>query len=243
MAVERIQYRAGALDCDGALVWDENITKPRPLLLMAPNWLGVTDDAIKRTQMMTGDRYIGFVVDMYGGGKTSAGPPESAALMEPLKADPQARRLRMTAALDAMTSEARKRGIGDDRRRAAVGFCFGGGNVLELARSGADIAAVVSVHGDLPSSQPVAAGDIRAAMLVLHGSRDPVAPKSERDAFEAEMDAAGAHWQMTTFGGLVHSFAESEANFKGVAEYNAAGARQSYAMIETFIADAFAGRL
>ena len=243
MAVERIAYMAGGLACNGALVWDEKVTHPRPLLLMAPNWLGVTDDAIKRTQMMAGDRYIGFVVDMYGHGKTSAGPPESAALMEPIKTNPAERRVRMTAALDTLTLEARRRGIGDGNRKAAVGFCFGGGNVLELARSGADVQAVVCLHGDLTTSQPAVAGSVRSAILVLHGAKDPVAPKAERDALEAELEAAGARWQMLTFGGLVHSFAEAEANVKGVAEYNPAAARQSYAMIDSFISDAFAGRL
>ena len=243
MAVDRIAYMAGGLACNGALVWDEKTSAPRPLLLMAPNWLGVTDDAIKRTQMMAGDRYIGFVADMYGGGKTVSGPPESAALSDAVKAIPGERRRRIVAALDTLTSESRKRGIGDPNRRAAVGFCFGGGNVLELARSGASVQAAVCLHGDLTTPRPATPGSIRSAILVLHGAKDPVAPKAERDALEAEMDAAGAHWQMLTFGGLVHSFAEAEANVKGVAEYNAAAARQSYAMVDSFISDAFAGRL
>ena len=243
MAVERIGYQAGGLACNGALVWDDTVKHPRPLLLMSSNWLGVNDDAIKRTQMMTGDRYIGFVADMYGGGRHVAGPPDAAPLADALRKDPGERRRRIVAALDTLTVESRKRGIGDANRRAAVGFCFGGGNVLELARTGAAVQAVVCLHGDLTTPQPAAPGSIRSAVLVLHGSKDPVAPKAERDALEAEMEAAGAHWQMLTFGGLVHSFAESEANVKGVAEYNAAAARQSYAMIDNFISDAFAGRL
>ena len=243
MAVERIAYQAGGLACSGALVWDAKVAHPRPLLLMSPNWLGVNEDAIKRTEMMAGDSYIGFVADMYGGGKHVGGPPEAAPLANALRQDPTERRRRIVAALDALVAESRKRGIGDANRAAAVGFCFGGGNVLELARAGAHVQAVVCLHGDLTTPQPATPGSIRAAVLVLHGAKDPVAPKAERDAFEAEMEAAGACWQMLTFGGLVHSFAEADADVKGVAEYNPAAARQSYAMIDSFVSDAFAGRL
>ena len=89
-------------------------------------------------------------------------------------------------------------------RQAAAGLCFGGGNVLELARTGADVKAVVCLHGDLLTPTPARAGEIKAAVCVLHGSADPVVPKKDRDAFEAEMEASGAKWQMLVFGGLLH---------------------------------------
>ena len=94
--------------------------------------------------------------------------------------------------------------------------------MLELARSGADVNAVVCLHGDLATTMPAKKGDIKAAVFVIHGSKDPVAPKADRDALEAEMDGAGANWQMLDFGGRLHSFAEEETMMKGVAEYNAA---------------------
>lgn len=244
MAVERISYTTGGRTYLGALVWNDKITTPRPLLLMAPNWLGVTPEAIQRTQMMAGDRFVAFVADMYGDGKIVAGPPESADLANAVRADSPERRRRIVAALDTLTAEAARRGIGDASRRAAAGFCFGGGNVLELARAGAGVQAVVSLHGDLTCPLPVRdSGCIKARILVIHGSKDPVAPKAERDAFEAEMDGVGASWQLLTFGGLVHSFCEEENNVPGIAEFDSAAARQSYAMIERFIDDAFAGRL
>jgi dienelactone hydrolase len=243
MAVERISYHAGGKRFIGALVHDERTSAKRPLLLMAPNWLGVTEDAISRTQMMAGSRFVGFVTDMYGDGKVSAGPPEAAQLADALRADPNERRLRIGAALSALVSESEKRGIGDLSRKAAVGFCFGGGNVLELARAGADLQAVVSLHGDLTSRLPAKPGDIKAALLVAHGAADPVCPKAQRDAFETEMEAAKASWQMLTFGHLVHSFCEPDANMPGLAEYNEVAARQSYRLIDQFIADAFDGRV
>src|SRR5262249_62009951 len=117
-------------------------------------------------------------------------------------------RKRGAAALDTLVKEADKRGIGDASRKAAVGFCFGGGNVLELARSGAAIDAVVSLHGDLATTMPAKAGDIKAAVFVIHGSKDPVAPKADRDALEAELDGAGANWQLPDFGGRLDSLPE-----------------------------------
>ena len=97
---------------------------------------------------------------------------------------------RIAAALDTLRARKRKRKIGDLKRQAAVGFCFGGGNVLELARSGADIQAVICLHGDLLTPMPAKPGDIKAAICVMHGSKDPVVPKKDRDSFEAEMEAS-----------------------------------------------------
>ncbi len=243
MAVERITYCAGGNTFIGTLVYDETKKGKRPLMLVAPNWLGVSADAITRTQTMVASRYIGFVADMYGNGKVSEGPPEAAALADALRADPHERRLRIQAALAALVEESERRGIGDTARKAAVGFCFGGGNVLELARAGAELQAAVSVHGDLNTLLPARVGDIRTALLVLHGAADPVAPKAQRDALEAEMEAAKAQWQMLTFGHTLHSFCEPEANVPGIAKYNEPAARQSYRLIDEFISDAFAGRL
>ena len=138
MAVEKIQYQAGSVTGHGALVWNEKVSGKRPLLLVMPNWLGVTDIVVKRAAKMAGDNYIAFVADMYGNGKTSEGPPESQELMMAVRKDRVEGRKRVNAALNSLVAEANKRGIGDASRKAAVGFCFGGGNVLELARSGAN---------------------------------------------------------------------------------------------------------
>jgi dienelactone hydrolase len=243
LAVERIDYRAGNTACNGALVYDENVEGRRPLLLMAPNWLGVTADAIKRAAAIAGDKYVAFVADMYGGGKASAGPPESAELANGLRANAPERRRRIAAALEALRAASDKRGIGDLTHQAAVGFCFGGGNVLELARTGADLKAVICLHGDLATPLPAKAGDIKAAICVMHGSKDPVVPKKDRDSFEAEMEASGAKWQMLVFGGLLHSFCEPESDVPGIARYDAGAARQSYALIDYFATAAFEGKL
>ena len=239
MAVERIQYQAGSVTGHGALVWNDKVSGKRPLLLVMPNWLGVTDIAIKRAGEMAGDKYVAFVADMYGNGKTSAGPPESEELMMSVRGDRVEGRKRVVAALNTLIAEAEKRGIGDSKRKAAVGFCFGGGNVLELARTGADLDAVVCLHGDLATTMPAKTGDIKAAVFVMHGSKDPVAPKKDRDALEDEMDGAGANWQLLVFGGRLHSFAEAETKMPGVAEFCPRAAHQTYRMVDDFIQDAF----
>jgi dienelactone hydrolase len=243
VAVERINYQAGQVACSGALVYDERVSGRRPLLLLAPNWLGMSDDSIKRAATMAGSKYVAFVADMFGGGKVANGPPEAAPLANALRADAPERRRRIVAALDTLRAESEKRGIGDLKRQAAVGFCFGGGNVLELARSGADIQAVICLHGDLLTPLPAKPGDIKAAICVAHGSADPVVPKSDRDAFEAEMEASGAKWQMLVFGGLLHSFCEVESDVPGIARYDAGAARQSYNMVDDFVTAAFEQKL
>ena len=243
MTVERIDYQAGSVAANGALVYDERVSGQRPLLLMAPNWLGMTEESIKRAATIAGSKYVVFVADMYGGGKIAAGPPESGPLADALRADAPERRRRITAALDTLRSESAKRNIGDPTRQAAIGFCFGGGNVLELARAGAGIQAVVCLHGDLLTPLPAQAGAIKAAVCVLHGSQDPVVPRKDRDAFEAEMEASGAKWQMLIFGGLLHSFCEVESDVPGIARYDAGAARQCFNMIDDFATAAFDGKL
>jgi dienelactone hydrolase len=230
----------GGLTGEGALVYDETISRKRPAVLMAPNWMGLTDKAIERGTLVAGDRYVVLVADMYGKGKRPADFSEAAALANPLRENALEQRRRIRAAYDALIAEGSRRNL-IDGRRAAIGFCFGGGNVLELARDGADLAAAVSIHGDLKTAAPAKPGAVKAALLVTHGAPDVVVPKADRDAFEAEMETAGARWQMLTFGGLVHSFCEPENPVPGIAQYDAAAARQSYRMIGQYIEDAFAG--
>jgi len=142
-----------------------------------------------------------------------------------------------------MIKECERRDIGDTKLRAAIGYCFGGANVLDLARNGADVAAVVSMHGSFRTSMPAKQGEVKAAVLAVHGAADPIAPKAERDGLEAEMDAAGARWVMLNYGGVVHAFTNENAKMPGVAVYYEPATRQGYALAHTFIGDAFAKRL
>jgi dienelactone hydrolase len=183
-----------------------------------------------------------FVADMFGEGNGPVGTEDPMAFLKPFMADVPGMRRRINAALDTLTREADRRAIGDINRRAAIGFCFGGLNVLDLARTGADVQAVVSMHGTLVTPEPAKRGDIKAAVLAVHGAADPVAPRGEREAFEAEMTEAGACWAMLTFGDVVHAFTDAHVNVPGVAVYDEPATRHGFALAHAFIADAFAGR-
>jgi dienelactone hydrolase len=242
MKADIIRYTMGTKTSEGVLVYDETITEPRPAVLVAPNWMGMTDKAIERGKLLAADRYVVFMADLYGEKIRPADFKQAAELANPLRADSAETRRRMRAAYDTLVVQGNARRL-IDGRRAAIGFCFGGGNVLELARDGADLAAVVSIHGDLITQSPAAKGTVKAAILVAHGIPDPVVPKAHRDAFESEMDAAGATWEMLLFSGVLHAYTDQGADVPGIAAYDESATRQTYALTHTFIADAFAGRL
>lgn len=242
MKAELIRYSMGALTAEGALVYDERIAGRRPAVVVAPNWMGVTAKAIERGKLVAGDRYVVLVADIYGAGTRPADFGEAAQLANPLRADSAEARRRIGAALATLIAEGSKRDL-IDGRRAAIGFCFGGGNVLELARAGADVAAAVSIHGDLKTAAPAAKGAVKAKLLVAHGAPDPVVPKADRDAFEAEMAAAGAQWQMLVFSGVYHAYTDQGFDVPGVAVWDEPASRQTYALAHQFIADAFENRL
>ena len=241
MKIESIGYQLDVRRSRGALVYDDTIRGRLPALLMSPNWLGATPTANVRAEMLARYGYVAFVADMYGENVRPKNFDEAAELANPLRDDPPEARRRIRAAYDAFLREARRRDLINDRR-AAVGFCFGGGNVLDLARDGADVHAVVAIHSDLKTKQPAAKGAVKAALLAIHGAPDPVVPKADRDAFEAEMDAAGAKWQMMVFSGILHAYTDQGVDVPGVAKWDEATTRQTYALTNAFIADAFAGR-
>src|SRR5258706_14135296 len=239
MAVESIFYSVSGLSCRGALVWDDGVKALRPLLLMAPNWRGVIKPAIETGQMLAQQGYVVFVADMFGEGNGPVGTENPMEFLRPFMSDVPGMRRRIAAALDTLTRESDRRAIGDINRRAAIGFCFGGLNVLDLARVGADVQAVVSMHGTLTTPHPAKRGDIKPAVPAVHGAADPVAPKSERDAFEAEMTEAGARWALLTFGDVVHAFTDPASDVPGRAQWNEPATRHGYALAHAYIADAF----
>lgn len=241
MRVETIRYEFAGRNYSGALVYEEN-QPPRPAVLMGPNWMGVTDKAVERAKLLAAGRYVVFIADMYGEGVRPSDFPGAAALANPLRENPAEARRRVRAGYETMVREAEKRGLINDNR-AAIGFCFGGGNVLDLARDGADLQAIVAVHSDLKTVLPANKGDIKGRVLIIHGAPDPVVPKADRDAIESELDAAGVAWQMHLFSGLLHAYTDQGADVPGIAGYDEPGSRQTYALTHAFIADAFAGKL
>ena len=200
-----ISWKVGEQAFSGFVVYDDASAEKRPGLLMVPDWLGVTPNAVEKAKQVASDDYVVLVVDMYGKGVRPKNPEQAMAQVKKLYADRSAMRLRMNKALDVLRTGAGKAPV-DPGRIAAFGYCFGGSSVLELARSGADVAGVVSFHGGLDTGMPAAQGAVKAPVLVLNGADDKgVAPHIA--AFEQEMNAAGADWQFVNFSGAVHCFA------------------------------------
>lgn len=235
-----IPYEIDGQKFEGALVAPRRRRK-HPGLIMAPNWFGVTADAVRRAGIFSELGYVVLVPDLYGAGHRPTNMDEAAALANPLRADALKVRGRMLRALDVLESEGAKRKLLAPEGRGALGFCFGGGNALELARSGAPIQAAISIHGDLETALPATSNDIKAAILVLHGEADPVAPKQHRDSFEAEMNGAAAAWQMVVFGGVLHAYTDEGVDAPPIARYDAYAAKQTYLLAHGFLRNAFAG--
>jgi dienelactone hydrolase len=227
-------YRDGDVELRGIVERPEQPNGRAVLVLHEAPGLG--DNARRRTRMLAELGYVALAADLYGGGRTFDGT-EAVAQMDALRGDPQVFRRRVKAGLDAL-SEISGQPIG---RCAAVGYCFGGLAVLELARSGAPLAAVVSFHGLLTTAAPATAGDIATRVLACTGAKDPLVPLADVAAFSSEMDAAGADWQLIVYGRALHSF--TNRNVAGGADprmdYDPAADRQSWAAALMFLDEAF----
>ena len=185
--------------------------------------------------------FVVFLADVYSTGVRPSNSEEAGAAAGALLADRKKLRGRVNAAFDILLNWAQGERQVDLSRTAAIGFCFGGSAVLELARSGRDIGAVVSFHGGLATSLPAEAGSIQASILVLHGAKDPLVPAEDVAAFFAEMTAAEADWQFVSFGNAVHSFTDPTASWAGTAEYHEPSANLAFAFMREFLADRLAG--
>lgn len=179
---------------------------PRACVLVCHGGSGPNEHAWTRARRLSDLGYVAFAPDLLGGPFPDR--QTHLSVLRSLVAEPLRLRRRAIAALDALRTLPQA----DRTRAAAIGFCFGGTVVLELARSGADIAAVVSFHGRLGSSAPANPGSVRASILVCAGSADPFVGADERQAFETEMTRAGADWQMIVYSGALHGFTEANVN-------------------------------
>jgi dienelactone hydrolase len=235
---EPISWSHDGVDFDGYLVYDKGGKDLRPGLLMVPNWMGVNDSAIEKARQVAGDDYVVLLVDMYGRGVRPANPQEAGKAAGAVYADRPALRGRIQAALGTLRAQAGKVPV-DAARIGGFGFCFGGAVALELARSGADVAGVVSFHGNLSTTLPAGSGAVKAGVLVLNGADDTYVPAEQIAAFEAEMKAAGADWQFVNYAGAVHCFAEADANSPPGCVYHERSAKRAYRAMEDFFDERF----
>ena len=228
----QIRYRDGQTPLVGALVFDQAVQPRRPGILVVHGGAGRDAHAEGRAERLAALGYVAFACDMYGDGVAGDRGRIVACITE-LRADRQRLRARAQMGIDVLASDPHC-----DGRIAAVGYCFGGMVVLELARSGLDLAAVVCVHGSLSTTQPAQTGAITARMLVCHGALDPHSPPPHVAAFVAEMNATGADWRLNVYGGAMHGFTHEDAQGQtpGVAYHPRSDAR-SAAAIQAFLAE------
>ena len=232
-----IDYKQGDATLEGLLTWDDAKSGPRPAVLVVHQWKGLSDYEKKRSTMLADLGYVVFAVDIYGKGIRPTNPKDAAAMAGKFKSDRNLLRARVNAGLAVL----KKQELTDPKRIGAIGYCFGGTTVLELVRSGAEVAGVVSFHGGLNTPTPDDAKNIKARVLACHGADDPFVPPAEVTAFEEEMRKGGADWQLVSYGNAVHSFTDWNAggdNSKGAA-YNAKADARSWEAMQSFFAELF----
>jgi len=233
---QSVEYQQGDTVCEGFLVYDGSVQGKRPGVLVAHQWKGLTDYEKKRAEMLAKLGYVVFCADIYGKGIRASNPQDAAKLAGKYKGDRPLLRARVNAALEQL----KKQPLADPQKIGAIGYCFGGTTVLELARSGAEVAGVVSFHGGLNTPTPADAKNVKGKVLACHGADDPYVPPAEVAAFEEEMRKGGVDWQLAAYGGAVHSFTDWNAgndNSKGAA-YNAKADQRSWQAMQDFLAEA-----
>ncbi|MFC3650229.1 dienelactone hydrolase family protein [Dyella humi] len=222
------------------LVYDDASHAKRPGLVMVPNWYGINDGAIKKADMIAGKDYVILLTDMYGENvRPQPGHADQAkAATAALYGDRAVMRKRIDEALAQLKAQATNAPI-DTSKLAAIGFCFGGTAVLDLARSGADVAAIVSFHGGLTTDDPSLAKNIKARVLVMNGADDK-GTMPDADKFMDEMRSSPADWQFVVLGNAVHCFTEVDENSPGC-KYDPRAAARSYRLMHDWLHAAFSG--
>lgn len=235
---ETVDYQDGDTVLEGFLAHDNSNRGKRPGVLVVHQWQGITDYERMRARMLAGMGYAAFCADIYGKQNRPKNVQEAATTAGQFRgSDRSLLRARVNAGLD----ELKKNPLVDAHRVAAIGYCFGGTTVLELARSGAQLNGIVSFHGGLDSPNPADGKKIRCKVLALAGADDPHQKPENLAAFENEMRDARVDWQITFYGGAVHAFTQPDvdkANIPG-AKYNEAADRRSWQAMKDFFAEIF----
>lgn len=239
MTTRTIEYPVDGKTMRSVLVYDDAVKTPRPGLVMAPDWMGMNSDQVALAKEIAGKDYVILVADVYGIEVRPKNAAEASAATKALYADRGLLRKRMSAALERLKAEVGKAPL-DGRHWGAFGFCFGGAAALDLARSGADIAGVVSFHGNLSTDDPALAKKIKAKVLVLHGGDDTFESPQQIEEFQNAMRDARVDWQFVIYGGAVHCFAipTADGSIPGC-KYDPLVAKRAFAQMRMFFGEAF----
>lgn len=233
MKTKDIEYHADGARLVGYLAVDDSHVGKRPGVLVAPEGGGLVDLTKSIARRLAEAGYVAFAMDYYGDGKPLTDRNELMPRINAFMAEPSTIRARAAAGLAVLAGQAEC----DAGKLAATGYCFGGTAVLELARSGAELRAVVGFHSGLGTTRPAEPGAIRAKVLTCIGALDPIIPAEQRQAFEKEMTHAGVDWQMNVYGGAGHSFTNPDVGALGMPgfEYHEQTDHRSWAaMLELF---------
>lgn len=237
LQTEAVEYKHGDTVLEGYLAYDNAIKGKRPGVLVVHEWWGNNDYSKRRAEQFAKLGYVAFALDMYGKGIIAKDAKEAGALAGKYRSDRKLMRERANAGLDVL----RKHELTDTKRMAAIGYCFGGTTILELARSGAPLAGFVSFHGGLDTSDLKDAANIKGKVLVLHGGDDPYVTAEQMAAFQEEMRKAEVDWQVYIYGGAVHSFTNPDSGndkSKGLA-YDEKADKRSWEAMKMFFAEIF----
>ena len=233
MKTQEINYKFGDQEYRAFVANPEK--ESAPLVLVVHTWAGRDDFVEKKAIELAEEGYVAMAVDMYGDAKVGNSTEENQSMMTPLIED----RDKLKAIINSAVEAGKKIDGVDSSKVAAIGYCFGGLVVLDLARSGTDISGVVSFHGLLMSSD-ISTDGIQAKVLVLHGERDPMVPLSMVDDFQKEMTAAEADWQLHSYGNAYHAFTNKEANDPNLGtQYNENADKRSWQSMMNFFTEIF----
>jgi dienelactone hydrolase len=238
---EEVTYQADGITMKGYLAYDNAKQGKRPGVLVVHEWWGHNEYARKRARMLAAMGYTALAVDMYGDGKLAAHPEDAGKFAGAVFANLPGARARFEKAMEVLAQH--ETVAGDDL--AAIGYCFGGGIVLHMARIGVDLDGVASFHGSLATQTPAQPGQVKAAVLVAHGAEDPMIPAEQVEGFKKEMDAAQVDYTFKAYEGATHSFTVPEAD-ENAKKYNLPVAyspeadQQSWAELTAFLQRVFA---
>ena len=237
---KEVSYKGDGITMKGYLAFDDKIKGKRPGVIVVHEWWGHNDYARKRADMLAKMGYTALAVDMYGGGKQASHPDDAGKFAAAVNKNMDSSRARFEAGMKTLKAN---KTVNPDKI-AAIGYCFGGGIVLEMARAGEPLAGVASFHGSLGTEHPAQPGKIQAKIRVFTGADDPMAPPTLVESFKQEMDKAGANYQVTSYPGVKHSFTNPAADeygkkFDMPLAYNAEADKDSWTQTEAFLKEVF----